>query len=47
VSQRYREILVDEYQDVNAVQELIFTSVSQNERNMFMVGDEDQLIYTY
>ena len=47
ISSRYREILVDEYQDVNAVQELIFTSVSQNEKNMFMVGDVKQSIYRF
>ncbi len=47
VSSRFREILVDEYQDVNAVQEYIFTSVSKEEKNMFMVGDVKQSIYRF
>lgn len=47
VSSHFREILVDEYQDVNAVQELIFTSVSKKEKNMFMVGDVKQSIYRF
>jgi len=47
VSSRFREILVDEYQDVNAVQEFIFTSVSKEEKNMFMVGDVKQSIYRF
>ena len=47
VSQRYREILVDEYQDVNEVQELIFGAVSREGRNIFMVGDVKQSIYRF
>lgn len=47
VSRRYREILVDEYQDVNAVQELIFSSITKSGRNLFMVGDVKQSIYRF
>ena len=47
VSCRFREVLVDEYQDVNAVQELIFSSVSKNGKNLFMVGDVKQSIYRF
>ena len=47
VSQRYREILVDEYQDVNEVQELIFGAVSREGRNIFMVGDVKPVSYTH
>ncbi len=47
VSRRYREILVDEYQDVNAVQELIFSSITKYGRNLFMVGDVKQSIYRF
>ena len=39
IGAKYREILVDEYQDSNAVQECIFEAVSQNGKNRFMVGD--------
>ncbi|MDR1589142.1 MAG: helicase-exonuclease AddAB subunit AddA [Oscillospiraceae bacterium] len=44
---RFREILIDEYQDVNAVQELIFRAVSRDGRNVFMVGDVRQSIYGF
>ncbi len=47
ISKRYREIMVDEYQDVNAVQELIFNAVSQDGKNIFMVGDVKQSIYRF
>ena len=36
----FRRNLVDEYQDVNRVQDMIFTAVSKNGRNITMVGDE-------
>jgi ATP-dependent helicase/nuclease subunit A len=45
--QRFTEILVDEYQDVNAVQELIFGAVSRGGGNIFMVGDARQSIYGF
>ncbi|MDR1217249.1 MAG: helicase-exonuclease AddAB subunit AddA, partial [Oscillospiraceae bacterium] len=47
VRDRYREILVDEYQDVNAVQELIFRAISRDGDNIFMVGDVRQSIYGF
>lgn len=47
LSRRYTEIMVDEYQDVNAVQELIFQSISKNGSNIFMVGDVKQSIYRF
>ncbi|MDR2569365.1 MAG: helicase-exonuclease AddAB subunit AddA [Oscillospiraceae bacterium] len=47
ISTRYKEIMVDEYQDVNAVQELIFNAVSRNGENIFMVGDVKQSIYRF
>ena len=45
VSERFREILVDEYQDVSEVQDLIFRAVSRDEKNLFFVGDVKQSIY--
>ncbi len=42
VSGRYREILIDEYQDCSAVQEILFNAVSREGRNIFMVGDVKQ-----
>ena len=47
VSDRFAEVMVDEYQDVNAVQELIFQRVSAEGRNLFMVGDVKQSIYRF
>ncbi|WP_439425607.1 helicase-exonuclease AddAB subunit AddA [Oenococcus alcoholitolerans] len=46
VQDQYYEVLVDEYQDVNDLQESIMTSVS-NGKNMFMVGDLKQSIYGF
>ncbi len=47
LSQRYREIMVDEYQDVNTVQDMIFRAISREEKNLFMVGDVKQSIYRF
>ena len=47
LSERYKEILVDEYQDTNYIQEEIFRSISKNGKNMFMVGDVKQSIYSF
>ena len=47
LSENYREIMVDEFQDSNAVQECIFAAISQNGRNRFMVGDVKQSIYRF
>ena len=47
LSRRYREIMVDEYQDVNAVQDMIFRALSRDGKNLFMVGDVKQSIYQY
>ena len=47
VSHRYREIMVDEYQDTNEVQNCIFRAVSRQEENIFAVGDVKQSIYRF
>ena len=44
---RYAEIMVDEYQDTNQVQNTIFRALSQEGRNLFMVGDVKQSIYRF
>lgn len=46
VSARFREIYIDEYQDVNEVQDLIFSALSVRSRR-FMVGDIKQSIYAF
>lgn len=47
ISQKYYSVLVDEYQDTNEVQDLIFRCVSKDEENLFMVGDVKQSIYAF
>ncbi|MDR1563512.1 MAG: helicase-exonuclease AddAB subunit AddA [Oscillospiraceae bacterium] len=43
----FDEVMVDEYQDTNHTQEAIFKAVSQDEGNLFMVGDIKQSIYGF
>lgn len=47
LSRRFDEIMVDEYQDTNEAQDLLFRAISQNEENLFMVGDVKQSIYSF
>lgn len=47
LSKDFDEIMVDEYQDTNETQDLIFRSLSDNERNLFVVGDVKQSIYGF
>ena len=47
VARRFREILVDEYQDSNGVQDAIFMTLSQERKNGFLVGDVKQSIYQF
>ena len=43
----FTEILVDEYQDINPIQEALFNAVSKDGNNIFMVGDVKQSIYRF
>ena len=47
ISDRYDEVMVDEYQDANEVQDLIYNCVSHNGKNLFVVGDVKQSIYGF
>ncbi|MDR2501648.1 MAG: helicase-exonuclease AddAB subunit AddA [Oscillospiraceae bacterium] len=47
ISERFKEIMIDEYQDVNEVQERILFAVSRGGRNRVMVGDVRQSIYSF
>jgi DNA helicase II / ATP-dependent DNA helicase PcrA len=42
---RYDHVLVDEYQDTNGTQYRIIKNLSQDHRNLCVVGDDDQSIY--
>jgi DNA helicase-2/ATP-dependent DNA helicase PcrA len=45
--QRYHYILVDEFQDTNKVQYALIGHLAADSRNVFVVGDEDQSIYSW
>lgn len=47
LSKRYKEILIDEYQDTNNLQNVIFNAVSKDDENLFLVGDVKQSIYRF
>lgn len=47
ISQRFREVMIDEYQDSNAVQDAIFSTLTDKNDNCFMVGDVKQSIYQF
>ena len=47
IGSRFREIMVDEYQDSNAVQDAIYRGLSEKKQNLFMVGDVKQSIYQF
>jgi len=47
ISSRFREIMVDEYQDSNGVQDAIFTVLTRKRQNCFLVGDVKQSIYQF
>jgi DNA helicase-2/ATP-dependent DNA helicase PcrA len=46
-STKFQHVLVDEYQDTNHLQYLLIKALSHIHRNVFVVGDEDQSIYSF
>ncbi len=44
---RYKEILIDEYQDTNEAQNIIFEALSRDCTNLYCVGDVKQSIYRF
>lgn len=47
IAYKYEYILVDEYQDTNKAQNDIVFALSKFCPNIFVVGDDDQIIYTF
>lgn len=46
-AERFRYVLIDEYQDTNRAQYTIAKHLSEAHGNLFVVGDEDQSIYSW
>ena len=46
-ARRFHYILVDEFQDTNAIQMAMIDGLSSLHRNLFVVGDDDQSIYSW
>ena len=47
ITARYRHVMVDEYQDTNRVQARIVNHLAGNHRNIMVVGDDSQSIYSF
>src|SRR5207253_2584810 len=47
IQDRYRYILVDEFQDTNRAQSELVAILAERHRNVTVVGDDDQSIYRF
>ena len=43
----FKHIIIDEYQDTNAVQERLFFGMARDGANLCVVGDDDQALYRF
>ncbi len=44
---RFSEVMVDEFQDANNLQDMLFSALAANEKKLFVVGDVKQSIYRF
>ncbi|MBA4603549.1 ATP-dependent helicase [Thermoactinomyces mirandus] len=47
VIHEFEHIIIDEYQDTNAIQEKIFFRLAEGHKNICVVGDDDQALYRF
>lgn len=45
--QKFDYVMVDEYQDTNYIQELLFLKLCESNNNICVVGDDDQSLYRF
>jgi DNA helicase-2/ATP-dependent DNA helicase PcrA len=43
----FRHVIIDEYQDTNAIQEELYFLLAEGHRNICVVGDDDQALYRF
>ena len=43
----FKHIIIDEYQDTNAIQEKLYFALSNGSKNICVVGDDDQALYRF
>jgi DNA helicase-2/ATP-dependent DNA helicase PcrA len=43
----FKHVIVDEYQDTNAIQEMLFFKLAKGSGNICVVGDDDQALYRF
>ncbi len=43
----FKHVIIDEYQDTNTIQEKIFFRLANGNRNICVVGDDDQALYRF
>lgn len=47
VSNVFRHVIIDEYQDTNTIQEQLFFRLAAGYKNLCVVGDDDQALYRF